>query len=199
MNINDLLATYLDKSDVGQVVAKQLGADSSQVSGALQQLAPVLLRGLKRNASTEEGQQALSNALNKGNHQRYLDDPSLLEKPEALVDGNAILGHIFGNKDVSRNVAGYASKESGLDSAMVRKLLPMAAPIVMAAMSKFTQGGSGASSAGGILGAIVGMFGNKSNATANSSNGLGGLLGMLDQDGDGSVADELLDLSKKFF
>lgn len=202
MNINDLLTSYLDTTDLGQVVAKQLGADSSQVSGALQQLAPVLLRGLKRNAATDEGQQALTKALGSGNHERYLSDPSLLEKPEALAEGNAILGHIFGNKDVSRNVAGYASQQTGLDSSLVKKLLPMAAPLVMAAMSKFTQSGAtatGGTSGGGLLGTLVGMFGSKSNATANQEGGLGGLLSMLDQDGDGSVADELLDLSKKFF
>jgi hypothetical protein len=49
-----------------------------------------------------------------GGHQQYLDDPSRLGAAETLQDGNGILGHIFGSKDVSRQVAAQASANTGI-------------------------------------------------------------------------------------
>ena len=42
--------------------------------------------------------------------------------------GNDILGQIFGNKDVSRNVAGHAAEQTGIDSSLLRRMLPLMPP-----------------------------------------------------------------------
>jgi len=75
--------------------------------------------------------------------------------------GNEILGHIFGSKDTSRDVAAQASQQSGVDSSVLRKLLPIIAGAV--AMHYIThRGGQAAPAAGdeqpggGILGSILG-------------------------------------------
>jgi hypothetical protein len=67
--------------------------------------------------------------------------------------GNEILGHIFGSKDKSRDVAAQASQQSGVDTSVLKKLLPIVAGAV--AMHYMTKG-RGGSSGGGGLGSILG-------------------------------------------
>ena len=80
--------------------------------------------------------------------------------------GNQILGHIFGSKDTSREVATKASQESGVDPSVLKKLLPIVAgAVAMYYMSRRRQGGatadagspSGGAGApeGGILGSLL--------------------------------------------
>ncbi len=71
--------------------------------------------------------------------------------------GNQILGHIFGSKDKSRNVAAQASQQSGVDSSVLKKLLPIVAgAVAMHYMAKGRQGVGGAQGGGGGLGSILG-------------------------------------------
>ena len=72
--------------------------------------------------------------------------------------GNEILGHIFGSKETSREVASQASEQSGVDTSVLKKLLPIVAGAV--AMHYATKrrhgGGAGNESGGGMLGSILG-------------------------------------------
>jgi hypothetical protein len=69
--------------------------------------------------------------------------------------GNQVLGHIFGSKDASRDVATQASQQSGIDSSVLKKLLPIVAgPVAMPYISHRGQGGS--TGGGGLLGSILG-------------------------------------------
>jgi hypothetical protein len=81
--------------------------------------------------------------------------------------GNQILGHIFGSKDASRDVAAQASQQSGVDTSILKKLLPIVAGAV--AMHYMTHRGQGsatgdssaAAGGGGILGSILGGLGGR--------------------------------------
>ncbi len=99
---------------------------------------------------------------------------------ETRLDGNKILGHLFGSKDASRNVAAHAAEETGLSSSLIKKALPMLAALVMGAVSKGSNSGKSLtdSAGGGVLGGLAGMFLNK-----------GGDSGM----------DDIINLAKKFF
>jgi len=73
--------------------------------------------------------------------------------------GNQILGHIFGSKDTSRDVAAQASQQSGVDTDVLKKLLPIVAGAV--AMHYITHrngggvSGGGSAPVGGVLGSIL--------------------------------------------
>ena len=180
----NLLEALLNESN-GDAVAqlsKNFGLDSQSTRNVLEQLAPALSRGIQRNAGTPKGMEELMSALQRGNHQRYAEDLSHISRAETIADGNGILGHIFGSKDVSRNVAGYASTQTGVSSSIIKKLLPVVATLAMGALSKRTQAGralQSAPAAGGGLPDILSSF--------------------LDTDRDGSIADDLFNLARKFF
>ena len=70
--------------------------------------------------------------------------------------GNEILGHIFGSKDKSRDVAAQASQQSGVDTSVLKKLLPIVAGAV--AMHYVTKRRHGSAAAGGEGGGIFGSI-----------------------------------------
>ncbi len=194
----DLLNTILSAGGgtVVRQVANQFGTDESQTNSALAQIIRVLGQGVAQNAATPTGLESLTRALGSGSHARYLDDVSALSDPAARADGNGILGHILGSPDISRALAGRVAGQTGLSQDVIKKLLPVAAMLLMGALSKRTQGGSGL---GGLLGDTLARASAPAAAPARpaqtSSSPLGGLLGMLDRDGDGSPADDILKMA----
>ncbi len=179
----DLLSTILNAKQGGAVreLAGSLGLDEGQAASAIAALLPSLIQGMERNTAAPGGLDGLMGALTGGGHQRYLDDPSTLSRPETNADGKAILGHLLGSKDVSRHVAGRAAEQTGLSVDLLKQALPMVAALLMGSMSRHAgqlkQGAPGAAS--GDL--------------------LGGLSLLLDANHDGSVADDLMGFAKKLF
>ncbi len=178
----NILETILAAQNGGAVkqMGQQLGLGDDQASSVLSALVPALAAGFQRNTQSSGGLESLVGALASGQHSRYLDNPAALGS--ATDDGNGILGHIFGSKDVSRQVAARAASQTGLDASLLKKALPIVAALMMGAMAR--QGG------GSSLGASLG----------GSSQG-GGLLSMLtptlDQNRDGSMIDDVLGMLGK--
>jgi hypothetical protein len=86
--------------------------------------------------SSPQGLEGLLSALGNGQHQRYIDDPNVLARPDTTADGNGILGHIFGSKEVSRQVADRAATQTGIGSGVLKAMLPVVAAMAMGTMSK---------------------------------------------------------------
>jgi len=193
-------------------VAQQFGLNGNQAEGALRALLPAVSGGLKRNSAQEGGLQGLMSALQGGSHDRYLDDPSHLGRPETVQDGNAILGHLLGSKDMSRQVASHAAQKTGIDAGILKQMLPMVAAMAMGSLSKQSKepsvadalmgalsGGGGQSSGGGGLAGMVGSMlgGSKQQAPSGGGINLGMLGGLLDADGDGNPMDDILNMVMK--
>lgn len=163
-------------------ISRQLGLDPAQTQAALDALLPAVAAGVRRNASTPQGLEGLLGALGTGQHHRYVETPSVLAQPDAIQDGNGILGHIFGSKEVSREVAARAAAQTGLGQDVLKQMLPMVAALVMGAMAR---GGAAGGGLGGLQAGLNPMGG-----------GGGGILDMLtpmlDANRDGSVIDDLI-------
>lgn len=164
-------------AEAGQAV----GLSQEQTGAALSALVPALASGLSRNASLPGGLDSLLGALTGGGHSRYVNDPSSLRTPEAVTDGNAILGHILGSKDASRAVASQAAAQTGLGEDVLKKLLPMAATLVMGSLSKQQLGAAAVTAA--VPGAGI----------------LAMLTPILDRDRDGSMVDDVIGQVGKLF
>jgi len=160
-----------------QQLSKNFGLSQDQTTSAISSLLPALGAGLARNASQPGGLDALLGALSSGRHESYLDNPEVLGSSDAIADGNGILGHILGTKEVSRGVAKNASARTGISEDILKKMLPAVAAMAMGVLSKQNAGaafrapGAAAASGGGIMGMLSGF---------------------LDKNQDGSVLDDVL-------
>ncbi len=173
MNLLDLLDSVGGQKSLGSL-ASNLGLDASKTNGLVSALAPALMGALQKQTSSQDGLSGLKNALQSGKHQAYINNPDSMSSPETVQDGNNILGHILGSKDVSRNVAAQAAESTGIDVSLIKKALPLIASLAMGAMSKSSNAGK---------------------SLDNSASDLfGGLMG-----GDGIDMDDVLNLAKKFF
>jgi hypothetical protein len=153
-------------------LASKLNLGTSETRSMVDAVAPALMRSLQKQASSPGGLAALAGALQSGGHQKYVEQPAVLESDAAIDDGNRILGHLFGSKDVSRNVAANAAGQTGIDSSLIKKALPLLAGLAMGALSKKSDAGR---SAGSLLPDLLG----------------GG--------DDGFGVDDVLNLARKFF
>ena len=144
-------------------IGSQFGLDQRQTQAALEQLAPAVAAGLRRNVHDPRGMLALVNALEHGSHDQYLDEPDMIQFGSVADDGNRILDHVFGSKDVSRGVAMHAAGQTGIGGAILKQLLPIIASMVLGALTRKMGGGRapapqprGGGGLGDILGDILG-------------------------------------------
>jgi hypothetical protein len=187
MNIVEMIA----RSHNGQgldVLGQQFGLSREQTLAAVAELAPMVTSGVRRNTREPDGMVSLFEALSGGRHERYLDDDDAVQFNTVQTDGNAILGHLFGRKEVSREVAMQAAGSTGIGSAILKKMLPIIASMVMGAIFKRMsggasapgpRGGTGGSQDGGlgdVLGDILGG-GQQKQPRGGQGGGLGDILG----------------------
>ena len=156
MQITDIL------TQVGglQSMARELGVSEAQVATAAEALAPAVLGGFQKQAqAAPTGAEGLAGMLGRLGGGALLDNVVGAE-PTDVNRGNEVLGQIFGSKDVSRTVATSASAKTGLDPALLKKMLPMLAMLVAGYMSKQAKPGSpqAGAGAGGGLGGILGSL-----------------------------------------
>ncbi len=200
MNLTDILA----QAGGLQSVARDLGVSEDQAAAGAEALLPAILGGMKKQAQAQpaglEGLGGLLGQLGGGG----LLDQVLSPQPTDPSQGNEVLGQIFGSKDVSRTVADNAAAQSGLDSGVLRKMLPLLAMMVTGVMAKqhggvgqAPEGGGALGGLGGLIGSLGGMFGGSGagapGAAGSSGMGAMGSLGaMLDMNGDGNALDDIL-------
>ena len=156
-----------------QQLSRQFGLSEDQTQSALGQLVPAVMAGLQQNTASEGRMGALLGALTSGNHSQYIENPELLGQETTVADGNGILGHIFGNKEVSRSVAGHAAQQSGVGTDIMKQMLPLVATMVMGSLSRNT-------------------------APMGAGSQVGFLSSLLDQNRSGGVGDEVAGLLGRF-
>ena len=179
-NVDDIVAGIPMQS-----LADQLGVDQATAESAVREALPALLGGMQANAADPAGEASLAGALQQ-------HSPSLVEGGVDLDqvdidDGQKIVGHVFGgNTDqVAQTLGSGLGGGGGGD--LIKKLLPLLAPIVLSYLASRMQGGGGAAdqapeqSGGGLgdlLGSILGGAGGGQGGQAGSIlDMLGGLLG----------------------
>lgn len=126
--------------DAMQAMARQFGLNQSQMEQAMAALMPAFSTGLKRNASNPMDMSNFLAALASGNHARYFENMQNAFSPQAMQEGNGILGHLFGSKEVSRAVAAQAEAATGIGQEIFKQMLPVLATSIMGGLFKQATG-----------------------------------------------------------
>lgn len=182
--IEALTGQLLEGGHLG-ALSSQLGADQDQTRSAVSAALPMLLAGLAKNASKPDGAQALFGALERDHDGGMLDDLAGFLGKKDTKDGEGILGHVFGGRRETVE-KGVGAAAGGMDPAKVKMMMAMLAPVVMGYLGRQRQQKSlDARSLGDLLG-------NEAGTLQKRDPGFGMLGKLLDKDGDGSIADDLL-------
>lgn len=183
MSLIEMITQQLTDDRRVNRLSGQLGADQATTKNALGTALPLLMGALARNSGDQNGAAALNRALDKHDGGILDNLDGFLEAPDT-DDGNGILRHMLGNR--RGNVEAGVSKASGLDPSLVAKLLPMLAPVVLGALGR--QKRQNNLSAEGL----ASMLGSERQQMEKANPAMGMLQGLLDQDGDGKIADDIL-------
>lgn len=183
----DTLAQTFDQQHMTQL-ADRLGTDHQTTQKAVSMALPALLTAMNRNTNDPRGAASLDKALQQDHDGSLLDHLSKFLSGGMTgrqADGTGILSHVLGGErdQVERGVA----QGSGLDLSSVQRLLPMLAPIVMAALGRQKRQANLSESD------LSDMLRNESKRArqAAPSDLLGALGGFFDKDGDGDYKDDL--------
>ncbi len=168
---------------VMEQVAQNFGLSKEQTTTAASSMIPALVKSFGKTMGSGQGMLQILEMMGNAKNEKFADDPESFEEEEMKNTGNNILGVLFGNnKDVSRNVAAHASKESGIDASILKKMLPVLATVALGTFSKKAKAEN-----------VMEGF------AKNDSNSMSWISGMIDQDGDGQIWDDVLGMAKKFF
>lgn len=186
------MSTILEmlNSDLGQKIIKgassQTNAPQDKTSKVISMAMPLLLVAMKKNASESSGAKSLLNALQTKHDGSIINNiDSYFQggvNQEDLNDGEGILNHVLGSKKAQMENA--LSQKSGLDSNSVAQILKVAAPIVIGMLGKEAKNSNvtNENSLTDILGNLIGGKSQQEQSLFHS---------LLDQDGDGSVIDDI--------
>jgi hypothetical protein len=167
-----------------QQIASKLGADEGEVNNAIQTLVPLLLGGLQQNAQDPGHASNIENAASSHAASGLLDGGVSVDAVDE-ADGSKAISKIFGGNDTGQVAAALSGGGAG-NGDLIKKLLPILAPIVLAYIGKqLTKGSAPAaepqaqSAGGGGLGDILGsiLSGAGGGGGGGNNNPLGSILG----------------------
>jgi hypothetical protein len=176
----DILKMLAQSGSLSQL-SQQYGISEEAIAQAIQMGLPEIAGAINKNTSTDQGLADFINAIQDHKDDDVEDMARDVNKIDT-VDGEKILGHLFGNQkeDVALNI----SKKTGVQSMDIMKILSILAPLLMGSLGnqsktrKMTDNKGIDSSLETILGGRSGV--------------MGMVTSFLDKDKDGSIIDDLL-------
>jgi hypothetical protein len=166
-------------------MAKQFGLSEEQTQAAIDALMPALSMGLKQNATNSANMGKLMQGMMASGQADYFDNIAKAFNPAGVTNGNAILGNLFGSKDMSRAVAAHAAEASGVGQDILKQMLPVLASTMMSGMFKQSTGQMNAvgGAGGNVFGDVIkemmkqaGQAGGQQAAPSASGNPWGDIL-----------------------
>jgi len=150
-------------NDVSNQASSKLGIGQDTIKQMIPQIAPLILGGLKKQKDEHGGAARVDHILNKYGSASALDNLTDLFETKAKDENpDPNLGGLLGNS--GNDAVNILSNKFNVDGSTIMKLIPMLAPVLLGFLTqKRDQDGLGSS----------------------------GIASLLDQDGDGSVIDDV--------
>ncbi|MEX3007096.1 DUF937 domain-containing protein [Hoeflea sp. TYP-13] len=124
-----------------RTMAKQFNLSVDQATRAMEALMPAFSTGLRRNTFNPQDLGGFMQALAGGHYADYFNNMADAFTPQGIAEGNTMLGHIFGSKDVSRAVAQQAALATGIAQDIYKQMMPVVASVLMGGLFNQTAGG----------------------------------------------------------
>jgi hypothetical protein len=163
-----------------QEIAGKLGVDEGEVNSAIKTLVPALVGGIQQNVQADDiDSSKLESDVAQQGESGLLDGGVNVDQVDAN-QGDQYVARIFGGNDSNAVASALAGGGAG-NSDLIKKLLPILAPIVLAYIGKQLTKNSApaepqAQSSGGGLGDVLGsILGGAGGGGGN--NPLGSILG----------------------
>lgn len=185
----NLLESEMGKNIIGGL-SNETGVDRDKAGTLAGMAIPLLMAAIKKQARDPRQAESVMAALNTDRHDgRILDDLSGLFQggvnEEVLQDGSGILGHIFGEQ--RPEMENQLSKQSGLDTANISKMMMTLAPIIMGLLGRQKRQNQ-INSPNDLNTLLASMLGGQPKQNQDL------LTSLLDTDGDGSILDDVSDM-----
>ena len=158
-------------------IARKLGADEGEVTNAVHTLVPLLVGGLQQNAQDPDHASHIHDAACSHAASGLLDGGVSVDQVDE-ADGSKAVAKIFGGNDSSQVAAALSGGGAG-NGDLIKRLLPILTPIVLAYLGKQLSNGSAGSGVGEVLGSILGGVLGASQSGGGRGGGLGDILGGL--------------------
>jgi len=183
-----------------QDIASKIGADEGEVNNAIRTLVPALVGGLAENVQADEiDSSELESAVTQQGASGLLDGGVSVDQVDAK-QGDQFVARIFGGNDSNAVASALAGTGAG-GGDLIKKLLPILAPIVLAYIGKQlaqksaapaggetqAQAAPGGGGLGDILGSILGGAG----GGGGGNNPLGSILGSVRGGGGGGQSNPI--------
>jgi hypothetical protein len=163
-------------------IASKLGADEGEVNNAIRTLVPALVGGIAQNVEADDiDSSELESAVARKGASGLLDGGLSVDQVDAN-EGDQYVARIFGGNDSNAVASALAGTGAG-GGDLIKKLLPLLAPIVLAYIGKqFAQKSAGPADGatqtqtapGGGLGEVLGSILGGAGAGAGAGGGAGG-------------------------
>lgn len=184
MDLLEMLAGGLMNPGTLDKVGSKVQAKPDQVMQMARLALPTLLTAMSRNASTPEGAESLSMALDRHADDKVNDFDSFFDTVDT-DDGAKILNHVFSGK--AQKVQSGIARNTGLDINQVAGLLTQFAPLLLGLLGQQKrQGNVGTEGLAGLLSSLTGSAGKLADG-----NMAGLATRLLDSDGDGDIMDDI--------
>jgi hypothetical protein len=165
-----------------QDIAKKIGADEGEVNNAIRTLVPALVGGVAENVQANQIDSSdLESAVAQQGASGLLDGGVSVDQVDEK-QGDQYVAKIFGGNDSGAVASALAGQGAGGND-LIKQLLPILAPIVLAYIGKQLTKGSAPAEAeqgtggGGGLGDILGNILGGAGGGGGGNNPLGSILG----------------------
>jgi hypothetical protein len=163
-------------------IARKLGADQGEVNQAIQTLVPTLLGSIQHNVVSDHIDSSKLESTIAAEGTSGLIDGGVNVDDVDPAQGEQFISRIFGGNDTNQVASALAGGGAG-NNDLIKRLLPILAPIVLAYIGKQFAGknaapaGEAQASGGGLGDLLGGILGGAGGAGGGGNNALGSILG----------------------
>lgn len=192
MDILELVKGQLSNPAVLEQLSGAIGGGKQETSAGINAALPTILGALTKNSKSPQGQSQIMSLLDRDGDGDIMDDiQGYIGAGNDTHGGSRIIQQLLGGKQ--GKVEQAISENSGLSQNSASSLLTQIAPMVMNVLSK--QGKQAGETPGLDIQSVLGLLGQSGKQQGGGN--MGFITKLLDQDGDGDVTDDAMNIGKK--